>query len=249
MSDQVERALARLQQAGSILALEKSGRWFGVFAKGDRRRRPVARLTTTQVRGLESCGTIVRSAEPNCFVLSPAGAARVSRGHAAPAEAYLAQHRPIVTRTVMASDGIARDVRGHALNDTVRKLAAMHDASGAPWFTADELSAAARLRADWERGQIGLTKGSDLSAPPRGQAARGVGNATERLAGAGCDARRRVAEALESLAPLLRRVVETVCFAERGLEVLERAQAWPPRSGKLALKLALAQLAARQRGL
>jgi len=249
MSEQVERALARLQQAGSILALEKSGRGFGVFTKGDRRRRPVARLTAAQVRVLESSGAIVAGAEPNCFELSLAGAARVARAHALPAEAYLAQHRPIVARSVMASDSAARSVRGHEPNGAVGKLAAMRDASGAPWFTADELSAAMRLRTDWERGQIGLTKGSDLAAPPRGQAARGAGNATERLAGAACDARRRVAETLESLAPLLRRVVETVCFAEQGLEALERTQSWPPRSGKLALKLALAQLAARQREL
>jgi hypothetical protein len=249
MSDQVERALARLQSAGSILAPERNGRGFGVFTKGDRRRRPVARLTETQVRALESAGAIVGAAEPDCFALSRAGVARVLRTEAAPAEAYLAQHRAIVPRSVMASDGAAHCVRGHALDDVVRKLAAMRDASGAPWFTADELSAATRLRSDWERGQIGLTKGSDLAAPPRGKAARGAGNAAERLIGAACDARRRVAEALESLAPSLRRVVETVCFAERGLVAVERAHSWPPRSGKLALKLALAQLAARQRGL
>lgn len=59
-----------------------------------------------------------------------------------------------------------------------------------------------------------------------------------------CDARQRVSEALESLAPSLRRVVERVCLREEGLEALERAEAWPARSGKLALKLALAQLAA-----
>ena len=247
MSEPTERALVHLQQAGSILALEKSGRGFGVFTKGDRRRRPVARLTATQVRALESAGAIVGSAEPNCFVLSPAGVSRVARAQAAPSEAYIAQHRPIVPRSVMAHDGAAHSVRGHEPNDAVRRLAAMRDVSGAPWFTADELSAATRLCADWERGQIGLTKGSDLAAPPRGQAARGAGNTAERLAGAACDARRRVAEALEGLAPLLRRVVETVCFAEQGLEALERAQSWPPRSGKLALKLALAQLAARQR--
>jgi hypothetical protein len=59
------------------------------------------------------------------------------------------------------------------------------------------------------------------------------------------DARKRVAVALDALAPPLRRVVERVCLHEDGLEALERAEGWPARSGKLALKLALAQLAAR----
>lgn len=48
-----------------------------------------------------------------------------------------------------------------------------------------------------------------------------------------------------STAPPLRRVVKRVCFNEDGVEALERAEGWPARSGKLALKMALAQLAAR----
>jgi len=249
MSDQVERALARLEQLGSVLAPEKNGRGFGVFVKGDRRRRPVARVTAQQMRALESEGAIVSEGEPNCFVLSSAGVSRVARAEAAPAEAYLAQHHPIVSRAVMDANGAPRHVRGHELDDTVGKLSAMRDGSGAPWFSTDELAAATRLRADWELGQVGLVKGSDFTAPPRGEAARGAGNAAERLAGARCDARRRVAEALASLALPSRRVVEAVCLSEQGLATVERMQSWPPRSGKLALKFALAQLAARQRAL
>lgn len=249
MSEQVERALARLELAGSVLAPERSGRGFGVFAKGDRRRRPVVRLTALQVRALESAGVIVAHGDAKCFVLSPAGLARAARSGAAPGEAFLAQHRPIVSRTVMDVGGVALSARGHEPDDTVRKLSAMRDASGAPWFTADELAAATRLRADWERGQVGLVKGSDFAAPPKGETARGAGNAAEHLAGARCDARRRVAEAMESLAAPLRRVVEAVCLSEQELAAVERMQSWPARSGKLALKLALAQLAARQRAL
>jgi hypothetical protein len=39
-------------------------------------------------------------------------------------------------------------------------------------------------------------------------------------------------------------MVERVCLYEDGLEALERAEGWPACSGKLALKLGLAQLAA-----
>jgi hypothetical protein len=249
MSEQVERALARLELTGSILAPEKSGRGFGVFARGDRRRRPTARLTASQVRALESAGAIVAACDANCFVLSRAGVSRVARTAAAPTDAYLAQHRPVVSRTVMDASGVERSARGHEPDDTVRKLSAIRDPSGASWFSSDELAAATRLRADWERGQVGLVKGSDFAAPPKGEIARGAGNAAEHLAGARCDARRRVAEALESLALPLRRVVETVCLSEQGLPAVERMQSWPPRSGKLALKLALAQLAAQRSAL
>jgi len=52
-----------------------------------------------------------------------------------------------------------------------------------------------------------------------------------------------VADALDSLAPALRRVVERACLSEEGLEEMERGEAWPARSAKVALKMALSQLA------
>jgi hypothetical protein len=244
MSDLIERALARLESAGAILAPARTGRGFGVFAKGDRRRRPLARLTTAQVRAIESAGAIERNGGGDCFVLSRAGAARVARSASDPAEAYQSQHQPIIARTIVDTTGALRSAKGHD-PDPLRKLSGLRDANGQPWFSPLELAAATRLRADWERGQLGLVKGSDFAAPPRGSAPRGASNAAELLVGARCDARRRVAEALESLAPPLRRVVEGVCLAEQGLEAVERLQSWPLRSRKLALKLALAQLAAR----
>jgi hypothetical protein len=59
----------------------------------------------------------------------------------------------------------------------------------------------------------------------------------------GCDARRMVEDALNGLAQPLRRAVERVCLWEEGIETLERGEGWPARSGKIALKLGLAQLA------
>jgi hypothetical protein len=38
--------------------------------------------------------------------------------------------------------------------------------------------------------------------------------------------------------------VEALCLNEVGLEAYERAEGWPARSAKIALKLALSQLAA-----
>jgi hypothetical protein len=242
----VDRVLARLARPGAILAADARGRGFGVFAMGDRRRRPLIRVAVAEVRELEAEGAITRDAELDGFVLSSAGEARLARAAAASAgEAFVAQHRRVVARMVMDRDGERRTVRGHDPCESLRKLAALRDASGGSWFSAAELRAAERLRSDWELGQIGIVRGSDLAAPPKGSASRGAGNKAEHLLGARCDARRRVAEALESLAPPLRRAVEAVCLAEEGLEAFERMEAWPPRSGKLALKFGLAQLAAR----
>jgi hypothetical protein len=145
---------------------------------------------------------------------------------------------------VIANDRLVTRARGHDPDQVLRKLAGLRDGARGAWLNGAELAAAARLRADWECGERGLVRGSVWSAPPNGKTARGPSSAREAALAAHCDARRRVSEALERLAVPLRGVVERVCQREEGLEALERAESWPARSGKLALKLALAQLAA-----
>ncbi len=236
------RALGKLASNGAVLAPERAGRGFGVFPGGDRRRRPLARISAAETQTLISEGALVR-AEGAGFILSEAGRARVRRDAAAPAETFIAQHAPIGDRAVIDSNSDMRNVRGLAQSNAIAKLAALRAHDGKSWLTGAELEAARRLIADWEASQAGLVRGSDWSAPPMSSAGRGAGNAQERALAARCDARRRFAEALDALSPPLRRVVESVCLREEGLEALERAEHWPPRSAKLALKLGLSQLA------
>lgn len=230
-----------MRESGALLTPERGGARFALYPNNDRRRRPVARLSADEARSLEASGALVRTGEG--YALTEAGRARAVREAAAPGEAFTAQHRPLVDRPVIEADGRARFVRGHDADALLRRLAALRDANGAAWLSSAEIAAAAQLRRDWEMGERGLVRGSDWTAPPNGASARGPSNAAERHAGAFCDARRRVAEALTRLAPPLRRVVERVCLREEGLEAMERGEGWPARSGKIALKLALAQLA------
>ncbi len=238
----VERALARMSATGALLTAELGGARFALFPNNDKRRRPLARLSAEEARALEASGVLAR--EGDGYALTSAGRTHVTREAAAPDEAFVAQHRAVVDRAVIEVDGRARRVRGHDADAVLRRLAALRDGDGAAWLNGAEIAAVARLRSDWEMGERGLVRGSDWSAAPLGSAARGPLNQAERAAGAFCDARRRVAETLERLAPPLRRVVERVCLRGEGLEAMERGEGWPARSGKLALKLALAQLAA-----
>jgi len=244
MTSQVERALSRLAQPDAVLAPLRAGLGFGVFPAGDRRRRPLARVSAANVAALESEGALQREADGR-LALTQAGRARVRRERAAPGESFAAQHRGILDRCAADEAGRLAWVRGHDPDAALRRLGALKDAAGRPWLSTAELAAAARLKHDWESGQLGQLRGSDWSAPPRGSAARGAANPQELMAGACCDARRRVEESLAALAPPLRRAVEQVCLQERGLESLELSEGWPARSGKLALKLGLAQLAQR----
>lgn len=239
----VERALARLAADKAVLMREREGGGFGVYPRGDRRRRPVARLDAAAVRVLEGDGVLTANGE-GAFVLSAAGLARVRREEAREGEAFAAQHAPIVDRFVMDAAGAQRTVRGYDGAAALRRLAALRDASGRPWLTSAELAAASALRADWERGQEGLVRGSDWRSPPKGVTPRGA-NGQDAAMAARCDAQRRFTQKLEALAAPLRRTVERVCLYDDGIEALERAEGWPARSGKVALKLGLAQLAAR----
>ncbi len=235
----MKRALQRLATPGCVLTAEPNG-GFAVFPGGDRRRRPLARLTAVEARELEAAGALERVGD--VLVLSGAGRARVSREIAAPDEQFVAQHRPLIDRVVMDESGAEHRARGHEPHPVLRRLAGLKDANGAPWLSSVELNAATQLRLDWEAGERGLVRGSDWSAPPNSSAPR-AGNGRELAMAFHCDRRRRVADALARLAAPLRRVVESVCLREEGLEALERAETWPARSGKIALKLALAQLA------
>jgi len=239
----IVRALARLSGLQAVLAPDRDGVGFAVYVSGDRRRRPAAKLSTAQVKQLASDGAIASQGDRGTFVLTQAGRARLQRAAAAKDEAFLAQHGAMEDRAVMEAGG-AQQMRRAVGSAGLKRLTALRDAAGAPWLAPDEIAAALRLRADWEAGQAGMVSGSDWTAPPRGAVARGPSNAQEVAVNAACDARSRVAAALARLAPPLRRVVERACLAEEGIESLERSEGWPARSGKIALKLGLAQLAA-----
>ncbi|MGD9982173.1 MAG: DUF6456 domain-containing protein [Hyphomonadaceae bacterium] len=238
----IARALAQLAKPGAVMAPCRNG-VFGVYPRGDRRRRPAVRLSAQDAKALESDGAIAPR-EDGGYVLTSAGWARVRRQAVLESEAFAAQHVAIEDRAVIDDDGATRMVRGLDPDAVMRRLANLKDAAGRSWFDAAELAAANRLRRDWALVEIGMLRGSDWTAAPIGAAPRGAANAQEAAMARRCDARKRVAGALERLAPPLRRVVERVCLHEVGLDVLERTEAWPQRSGKLALKLGLAQLAA-----
>ncbi len=244
MSADGRRVLQRLAK-GSVLAPLGQGGEFGLFPRGDRRRRPLARVSRQLVQALVSDGAIMAGTDGVTYLLAPAGMSRLTRESAAPGESYGAQHRPIVARSAIDAAGAITSLRGHDPNAALKRLAALRDSAGNQWFTRVELVAAERLRADWLAGEIGMVRGSDWAAPPQSGASRGPGNATESAMIRCCEARARAADAMAALAAPLRRAVEIVCLQEAGFEALERALGWPARSGKLALKLALAQLAAR----
>ena len=103
-----------------------------------------------------------------------------------------------------------------------------------------QFDAGERLRADWERAQLapGVTMRWELVRVRGSGGDRGL-NATERQIAAKARFDGAVAAAGPGLCDILWRVV---CAGE-GLPDAERALAWPARSGKLVLGLALDRVA------
>lgn len=106
-------------------------------------------------------------------------------------------------------------------------------------LTDRQYEAGERLRADWERAQLapGITMRWDV-VRSKGSGDQGL-NATERQLAAKARFEGAVAAAGPDLSDILWRVV---CAGE-GLPTAEKALAWPVRSGKLVLRIALDRVA------
>lgn len=123
-------------------------------------------------------------------------------------------------------------------------LARRKNAEGKAFLTDAEVAAGERLRADFERAELGpgVTQDWRRFLAPGGQ---GFGaSAQDRSVDGGAEAaRQRVMDALGDLGPgLSDAALRTCCFLE-GLETVEAKMSWSARSGKIVLKIALQRLA------
>lgn len=115
------------------------------------------------------------------------------------------------------------------------------DKSGQPLISAVQYDAGERLRGDLWFAQMSPRVTANWS---------GVGGTSKSGGGLGIDirdnvaaAQQRVRRALTAVAPLSAGLLLDVCGHLVGLEQIERDRGWPPRSGKIALQLALSELA------
>lgn len=236
------KALQRLGIDGAVLAPLREGLGHGVYARGDRRRKPMAKLGPADVAALRADGALAPSGFADCYLLSGAGRMRLRRD-AAETAPYLAQHTALVARAVMDPDGALRMARGVDPAGPIARLSRISDASGVAFFAGREIAAARQLWTLWARSQRGLMRGSDLEAPPLGSAPRGPGGVQENATLGAIDARTKVSASLNALPRPLAAAVTAFCLQETGIEALERRSRWPARSGKVVLKLALELLA------
>jgi hypothetical protein len=123
-------------------------------------------------------------------------------------------------------------------------LARRKDKEGRPLIARAEYEAGEKLRSDYQFALLAQRVTASWSALPIDSGSRratpGVG---VDLADNVIAARERVNRALAAVGPELAGILIDVCCYLKGLEVLEKAEGWPQRSGKIILQLALQRLA------
>lgn len=122
-------------------------------------------------------------------------------------------------------------------------LARRRDKAGKPILDAVQLMAGERLRADFTRGQMMPRMSVDLSLGMNGGRRSGRPGGVQDLSDTALAARDRVNRALAAVGPELAGLLVDVCCFLKGLELVERERAWPARSGKVVLLIALSRLA------
>jgi len=143
--------------------------------------------------------------------------------------------------SAVCAPGTHTNVRYTCIESPVTSMARRRDKDGQPFLSPDLVSAAERLREDFEVAQMGTRVTQNWEK----FLAVGEGHTTSGDANAGdgpTRARNRVSEALAALGPGLGDVVLRVCCFLEGLEAAEKRMGWSARSGKIVLRIALQRL-------
>ncbi len=181
------------------------------------------------------------------YRITTAGRAALKRFLAAQSEAehgggFAEQHREWDSRNIKipGSTRTAR-TRFNAAESPISLLSRRKGNDGEPFLSTEMVSAAERLREDFELSQMGPKIGQNwekfLTGGSPGQAS---GDAP---IGRGSDAARgRVAAAVGALGSGLGDVALRVCCFLEGVETAEKRLGWSARSGKVVLRIALQRL-------
>jgi hypothetical protein len=152
---------------------------------------------------------------------------------------YRARHLALAERQVESEHGSAR-VTVDENESPLGWLARRRGRDGCALIGPHQLQAGERLRAEFTRAQMMPRTTSNWASPmSSGRRGAGTGAFTDTVIAA----RQRVRQALDGAGPEFAGLLLDVCCFLKGLEDIERERAWPARSAKVVLQLALDRLA------
>jgi hypothetical protein len=179
---------------------------------------------------------------PRRIEITDAGRAHLRRRMAETAEdGFIAQHLTL-TRAVIEATGGPTSITIDAEESPLAWLSRRKDTDGRPFLDAAAFGAGERLRRDLTiAGMLpSVTARWDIGVDRGGSRGPADAAATTDVMVA---ARQRVTLALKDVGEDFADLLIDVCGFLKGLEVVERERRWPPRSGKVVVRLALWRLA------
>jgi Domain of unknown function (DUF6456) len=235
------RLLARLSRKGALLHRADGAGAYDIMQAGQIRSKSrddaTARISADVVSRALDQGWLQATELEHQLRLSEAGAVALRRGLAAPP----AQPAAVTAATTPAQT----TTRAPKLSATLSPVARLHrqrSADGQTLISTPELEAAERLERDFMQGQMMPRVTSNWDKAALGMPlARGSGatDVADHVSAAQERVRRALADAGPEFADLL---IDTCCL-ELGIEACEHQRGWPPRSGKILLKMGLGRLA------
>lgn len=154
---------------------------------------------------------------------------------------FRAQHLVLTEQEIATDEGPAKVVVDEH-ESPLAWLARRRGRDGCTMIAPHQLQAGERLRRDFTRAQLMPRTTSNWSNPISSGRRSGVPRAAN-LPDVIIAARQRVHHALDAVGPEFAGLLLDVCCFLKGLEVAERERAWPARSAKVVLQLALDRLA------
>ncbi|MCC5970948.1 MAG: helix-turn-helix domain-containing protein [Pararhodobacter sp.] len=239
MEDEARRVLRRMAEPGAFLAVAADMERAVVLRDGPEGAvrlavldRPVAEVFA--LREWISCRKPGRVAQ---YEITPAGRAMLRR---LLADADMAEGaEPQRLRNAVEAEGTR--ARAGLGESPVTALARRRDRDGKPFLTPDLVSAAEKLREDFEIAQMGPSVTQDWERFLTGNVRGGFGPGAPGDRGQRA-ARERVERALSELGPGLGDMALRCCCYLEGLETAEQKLGWSARSGKIVLRIALTRL-------
>ena len=157
-------------------------------------------------------------------------------------DGFRAQHLALAQRQIVTDFGRTSVIVNETESPLVW-LARRRGRNGRALVEVHQLQAGERLRADFTRAHLMPRTTSNWSNPISSGRRGGGGERSGAITETMIAARQRVHHALDAVGPEFGGLLLDVCCFLKGLADVERERAWPARSGKVVLQLALNRLA------
>ena len=157
-------------------------------------------------------------------------------------DSFRARHLNVRDHAIATEDGRAA-VLIDDNESPLAWLARRRGRDGRPLIAPHQLQAGERLRADFTRAHLMPRTTSNWESPISSGRRSGGGSSAGHFTETMIAARQRVRQALDNAGPEFAGLLLDVCCFLKRLEDVERERAWPARSAKVVLQLALDVLA------